>query len=104
MKARRVPLPHSLRQFFRKRGQKHITTDPIAQTHTAQMPVIFTGRQEMRQGMLLDARTAIVGEALFSLHDPEKPARNDEPAEAQCRRQRLADRASINDMIRIESL
>src|SRR4051812_17691610 len=88
-----------LRQGVRERIDQQVASAPIVRTHPAQVSVELTTREEVRERVLLDSRRSTIGEVLDVGHRVEQVPWHDEPAKPQRRRERLADRARVDDPI-----
>ena len=93
-----------VRECVGERIEERIAAGTVAGSHAAQVAVEFASGQEVGEGVLLDARSAPVGKQLLALDRLQESGRDNEPADPERRRERLARRARVDDAIEDKAL
>ena len=99
-----MPLTVASGSSVRERLDQRVAARAVARAHAAQVAVELAAGDEVRERVLLDPRRALVGEVLLAGGSARRGARDDEPAEPQRGRERLARRAGVDDPLRLEPL
>src|SRR5262245_47736483 len=93
-----------LRSMMRERFEEHAAALSVYGSHTAQVPVETTRLDQLRQHELVEAGCAPIAAQLLLGNSVRQCRRAENPAEADGRRQRLADRAQRRHSVRPEAL
>src|SRR5206468_3981958 len=85
-------------------GEERVAPATVDGTNTTEVAIELAARHEVGESELIDRRRALVGRLLHLGDRLYEPRREDEPAEAEPRREDLARRACVDDVIRAEAL
>ena len=97
------PLDPRLREMLGERGHDRVATIPVAAAHAAQVAVELTAGDQLRQRHLIEGRR-LAGERLALDDRGEQLVGEEQPADAQGGRQRLAGAASVDDALGRQAL
>ncbi len=93
-----------IRQMRAQRVQQRVTPAPVDRTHPAQVTVELAAAEKVGERQLVDDRRTPVGEQLRRRDVGDQVSGHHHPAEPQPRRERLAGRAAVDDMLGRQAL
>ena len=99
-----MPLTVGLGELVGERLHERVAAGAVAAAHAAQVAVELAALEEVRERLLADPLGAHVGQVLLAADRLEQRRRDDEPAEPQRGRERLARRAGVGDAVGLEAL
>ena len=97
-------LDRGVRELVGERLHERVAAGAVAAAHAAQVAVELAALEEVRERLLADPLGAHVGQVLLAADRLEQRRRDDEPAEPQRGRERLARRAGVGDAVGLEAL
>jgi len=104
VQARADAVHPGFRQGLGQRFHQNIPFGAVAHAHAAQVPVQLAPAEKIGEGVLVDPGDAKVHLPLALLHGVKQPGRHHQPAQPQRRREGLARRAGVDDVLRIHRL
>lgn len=93
-----------LREVPGERSEEGVPSPAIDRSEAAEVAVELAAREEVGEGELLERRRSVVGLVLRRGDLVDESTRDDEPAEAEARGERLARRPGVDDVVGREAL